>query len=209
MVGMTILIPHKNTPLNDKALEINLKMLHDNTINRDCETLIMSEKNDPYVLWNEYALKAKHEHLVFSNSDVLMAAGWDVYLQKYVDDNSIVTGYLVEPGIIGVASQNIHLNYGKSPNNFDRTGFEKWAESRAIQTPEMKEERGWYMPCIMTKTFFLRMGRFPVEKAFPNPNDIIFWEHCLKNGAKLKRVRSFAYHLQNLSNSAHDYKRKA
>ena len=206
MTGITILIPHKSTPLNDKCLEINKTMLKENTANKEYELIIMYAPKDPYALWNEYVPMAKYDHIVFSNSDVLMAKNWDVNFQKHVDDNSIVTGYLAECGVIGVASQNIPKNFGKSPLSFNRIAFENWAAS--YNASEVKEERGWYMPCIMTRQFFLRMGSFPTEKPFPNPNDIIFWERCLKNGAKLKRVKSFAYHLQNLSNQEHDYKRQ-
>lgn len=203
--GISILIPHKTTPLNDAALSLNLSMLYENTRTDNLEVLIMREKKDPYVLWNEYAQKAKHEHLVFSNSDVLFAKNWDVYFQKHVNDNSIVTGYLVECGVIGVASQNIAKNFGTQCASFDRMAFENFCATHPV--PEVKEERGWYMPCIMTKTFFSKMGMFKTELPFPNPNDSIFWEHCIANGATLTRVKSFAYHFQNLSNTTHDYKR--
>lgn len=203
---ISILIPHKSTSLNDICLELNKQMLKDNT-RSEYELIIMDEAEDPYTLWNRYANKTKYELLIFSNSDVLMAPDWDVNLVKHADNSSIITGYLVECGAIGVASQNILHNFGKNPSKFDRAGFEAFCKTESQKCSEIKFERGWYMPCLMTKEFFTKMGYFPREKPFPNPNDILFWEHCLKQGAQLKRANSFAYHFQNLSNQEHDYKR--
>lgn len=205
MQGMTILIPHKSTAINDIALELNIRTLKENTKNQNYDLQIMREKREPYSLWNEYAQKAKFEHIVFSNSDVIMAPNWDVNFQRWVNNNNIITGYLVEPGAIGVASQNIHKNFGKHPGTFRRHEFEEFCAQH--DAPEFKEERGWYMPCIMTKTMFLKMGMFPTDQAFPHPNDILFWNHCTKNGIGLGRARSFAYHFQYLSDAAQEYKR--
>lgn len=205
---ISILIPHKSTPLNDICLDLNLKMLEENT-KSEYEVILMYEKQDPYALWNRYARTAKSDLLIFSNSDVLMAPNWDVQLVTHADNNSIITGYLVECGAIGIASQNIDRNFGRNPSKFDRQGFEDFCQEFALkrQIPDIKNERGWYMPCLMTKEFFSRMGGFPCDLPFPHPNDIKFWEHCLKQGAILKRANSFAYHFQNLSNQEHDFKR--
>lgn len=207
MENYSIIIPHKKTELNDLSLDLNLKMLEKNSRNKNYELIIAEEKEDPYKLWNKYSELAKYENLVFSNSDVIMAKDWDVHMIGQLCDNSIVTGYLVECGVIGVAWQNIPRNFGTSPLDFDSEKFENFCEEEGEKVPDMREERGWYMPCSIKKSLFFKMGGFNTEKPFPNPNDIIFWEKCIGEGVVLKRAKSFAYHFQNLSNKEHEYKR--
>jgi hypothetical protein len=207
MKNYSILIPHKKTGMNDLSLEINIKMLNENSENKNFELIIMEEECNPYKLWNDYSDKAKYDNLVFSNSDVLMARRWDTHLIGHLCDNSIVTGYLVECGVILPASQNINMDFGSSASSFRRDEFESYCEEKSISTTECKNERGWYMPCSITKSLFNKMGRFSEEKPFPYPNDIDFWEKCISNGVILKRANSFAYHFQNLSNKEHEHKR--
>jgi len=198
MPDISIIIPHKRTPENDYCLELNLRMLLQNTC-CSYELIIDTEApKDPYKIWNEASRSARADILVFTNSDVLMAPEWDLRFVEHVDYNTILTGYLVEPGNIGVADVNIHRDFGKHPGDFRRTDFEDFAAKH--QVPDYIFQRGWYMPCAMRKDFFLNAGGFDTTLGFPNPNDIIFWEHCIKDyNTTLARVRSFAYHFQNLS----------
>ncbi len=199
---ISIIIPHKRTKLNDKALVQNVQMLADNTTN-NFELILDTEcPKDPYRIWNEISDIARGEYLVFSNTDVLMAPDWDEWMVAHCKYNTIVTGYLIEPGNIGVASVNIHKDFGRSPDSFRRKEFELYVDEANLgrTVPEVIEQRGWYMPCCVRKDWFLSTNKFPTELGFPNPNDIIFWEYCIKElGTKLMRVRSFAYHYQNLS----------
>lgn len=197
---LSIIIPHKRTPLNDRALRLNLEMLQDNTFH-DYELIIDTEcPKDPYKIWNEASILARGEILVFTNSDVLMAPGWDIQMVENMHDNTIVTGYLVEPGTIGVASVNIHRDFGRAPETFRRWDFEDFCMKDAVSRPKCKAERGWYMPCAVLKDWFNWTGGFDTTLGFPNPNDILFWEKCLDAFAtQLLRVTSYAYHFQNLS----------
>jgi hypothetical protein len=202
MVDCTIIIPHKRTGMNDEALELNLKMLLRHT-ESSFELIIDSETpKDPYQLYNSAARRARSETLVFSNTDVLMGPGWDMLIDQ-VHPNSIVTGYLIEAGNIGVAETNIHMDFGKTPTLFDKYAFEAYVRDKLRHVElgnAVKEERGWFMPCAMNRNWFNSVGGFPTELPFPNPNDAIFWDNCIANlGTKLLRVPSFAYHFQNLS----------
>lgn len=195
---ISIIIPHKIAKLNDDALLLNIAMLNANT--REAFELIIDTQcpRDPYEIWNDVAKTARGDYLVFSNSDVLMATDWDVYMVANCDYNTIVTGYLVEPGNIGVAAVNIQKDFGKSPAMFRRMEFEEFV--RNSNTPEIVEMRAWYMPCCVRKDWFLMTGGFPVDLPFPNPNDIIFWDKCRDTfGTKFLRANSWAYHFQNLS----------
>lgn len=205
MPGLSILIPHLSSPLSDMSLYLCFQMFRENTTNKNHELIVVQGFTNPYNFWNVYSDRAQHEHIVFFNNDMLPAPGWDTEMQAHVDDNSLVMGYLVEPGVVPVARQNIEKDFGRSPFSFKRKDFESFCAT--YEAPEVKEELGWYMPVMMTRTFFARMGKYPTEPPFPHPNDIAFWDHCKGKGAKLVRVRSLAYHFQNLSNPAHDSKR--
>jgi hypothetical protein len=203
--GFSILIPHYSTENCDAALHLCIRMLKENTLSEDYELIIVQGYKDPYLFWNEFAERAKFEKLAFFNNDMLPAPGWDEMMRKYVDDNSLVMGYLVEPGVIPPARQNIHRDFGRSPRNFKREEFERFCAD--VRVPEMTHEMGWYMPVMMTKSFFLRMGRYPTDRPFPHPNDVAFWDRCVSRGAGLVRVRSFAYHFQGMSNPENDRNR--
>jgi hypothetical protein len=195
---LSIIIPHKISRLNNEAMLLNIAMLNENTVS-PFELIIDTESPKcPYAIWNETARTARGEFLVFSNTDVLMAPDWDVYMLA-CKPNTIVTGYLVEPGNIGVAPVNVHKDFGRSPASFRRQEFEDYALGSSV--PEIKEERAWYMPCCVDKEWFLSTGGFDTSKgSFPTPLDIIFWDMCRDElGTKFLRADSWAYHFQNLS----------
>ena len=204
MPKMSIIIPHKRTPLNDEALRLNINMLLSNTYN-DYELIVDTESpKDPYKIWNEASVIARGDILVFTNSDVLMSKNWDIPMLKAVENNAIVVGYLIEPGNIGVAEENIQLDFGRVPSTFNRSDFESYAAMTMARLQHegkgVKEERGWYMPCAFLKEWFNWTGGFDTTLGFPNPNDILFWNRVVEDyHTKLLRVNSFAYHFQNLS----------
>ena len=205
-MNLSILIPHKSTPKNDQALELNLKMLRENTREQDREVIVVENYGDPYLMWNEYAKHARGRVLAFTSSDMLPAPDWDVFMLKHVHDNAVVTGYLVEPGVIGVAPQNIQVDFGRSPETFRREMFEKACGK--YDFPEAVPGRGWYMPVMWTKDFFLnRLGGYHFIKPFPYHNDIHTFEKCEQLGAEFIRTRSFHFHFQALSFTEHDARR--
>lgn len=200
MPEITIIIPHKPRPSNDRALQLAITSIIKNT---NCTYELIIDPvvpGDPYVIWNDVSKHARGETLVFSNSDVMFAEWWDVLMLKHCAPNTIVTGYIIEPGNIGVAPVNISRDFGKHPDNFDQVSFQKYVDKVSQKVEDVKEERGWYMPCAMNRDWFLSTGGFNVEKSFPNPNDIEFWERCKERyGTKFLRVKSYSYHFQNQS----------
>ncbi len=201
----SVLIPHLSTPECDRALHLCLETLRENSLVRDHEVIVVQGFTDPYRFWNRYAESASNEVLAFFNNDMVPAPGWDRLMLDRVDDESIVMGYLVEPGVLPPAKQNIRMDFGRRPATFRRREFETFCGD--YDAPDCVDEMGWYMPIMLTKSFFRRMGGYPTERPFPHPNDIAFFETCRARGARLKRVRSFAYHFQNLSNPSHDRNR--
>lgn len=202
---LSICIPHKPGRMNDQALGLNLGTLLAHTGGLNLEILIdATVPGDPYAIWNDMAKRANADVLIFTNSDVIMGPGWAGPYLYACEPNTIVTGYLVEPGNIGVASQNITMNFGRTPDTFDREAFEAWAIEAAAERPPVVGERGWYMPCAVDRKWFLSTGGFDTTEAFPCPNDIKFWDKCMEDPTfRLLRVNSLAYHFQNLT--ARDY----
>ena len=197
----TIIIPHKHGKMNDQCLELNLIMLKENTTIQ-YDVIIDDGPEDPYLIWNKQTAKIDSDVVIFTNTDVLFAPEWDIMV-KYAVPNSIVTGYLVECNAIGVHRTNIPMNFGQKPETFRRKDFEEFAKKHAQLVPEIKEERGWYMPCALDRKWFVSTGGFDMSRGSfsVEPLDIYFWEECLKNpDFKLFRAKSYAYHFQNLSN---------
>lgn len=204
MSEISILIPHKHDKENDKALKIALECLIDNT-DHDYEILIDSTTpGEPYTIINQMAARAAGPWLVFMNSDVFMGPHWDTPMLAAADNDTIVTGVLVEAGAIGVAQQNIRANFGMTPDFFHRQAFEQFC----AQANWTIEGDGWYFPCLINRGRFIEMGMFDTTKgAFPFvPLDILFWEAWRAAGKRVQRVASYAYHLQNYSNPAEQIK---
>jgi len=196
---ISIIVPHLRKSMNDAGLQLNIARLLENT-HYSFELVVSTEICDPYKIWNEASKVARSKILIFSNTDVIMAKGWDIPFVDNIQDNAILTGYLVEPGNIGVASENIHRDFGKTPYTFRPQEFEDFAAEHAKNVTEVKTERGWYMPCAVYRDWFNWTGGFDTTLGFPNPNDILFWNKVTSNfGTKLLRVRSYAYHFQALS----------
>ena len=197
MPELSILIPHKPGPSNDKALLLATDSI-DRFTDKSYELLIDDTvPGDPYAIWNVMADEAKGKTLIFTNSDVVFAPGWDV-MATHCKPNAIVTGYILEPGNIGVAPINIHRDCGKHPDNFSEADFHSFIKKH--KAPDVMEGKGWYMPCAMDTEWFRSTKRFPTERSFPNPNDILFWIYCEEElGTQFIRARSYSYHFQNQS----------
>jgi hypothetical protein len=176
-------------------------MLKDNT-KIPYDVVVDDRDLDPYEIWNDQVSKAKTDVVVMSNSDVLVAPGWDSMINPCVS-NSIVTGYLVECGAILASDVNFSCDFGKTPSTFRRDAFESFSLEKSKTVPVVKEERGWYMPCAVNRDWFVSTGGFDMSKgSFRGkiPLDIYFWDSCLRTpGFRLLRANSFAYHFQNLS----------
>lgn len=203
MTKLSILIPHKRNPANDRALSIALSCLVDNT-DVDYELIIDAETPaDPYVLLNSMAQRARSEYVLFANSDLFVAPNWARPMLDAARPDWIITGVLVEPGAIGVHVLNHHRNFGMLPETFDRIAFERWC----IEAPECPQGEGWYFPSLHHREAFLDFGGFDTELgAFPEPLDAIYWDRWRLTGRKVHRVMSFAYHLQKFSSEVEQQK---
>ena len=195
---VSVLIPHLREPENDKALKTCLETLVDNT-DVDYEIMVsaVEARRCLYAVCNEMATRAQADYIVFHNSDVFMAPGWAEPMLAAAAPDTIVAGVIVECGAIGVASDNVHKNFGMRPDTFRRAEFEKWVREVGHVPPT----EGWYFPSLHHRETFLKVGGFDLTKGhFPTePLDIIYWDAWRKSGRKVVRVPSFCYHLQHYS----------
>lgn len=206
---ISVLIPHKANPWNDACLRLTEKMLKENT---RCEYELLVEEDtvggQVYTIWNRMAKAAKYPILVWGNSDVVFAPQWDSPVISFMDSYDYLGFYLVECGMIGVHSNNIHRDFGSLANTFDREGFESFAKRFIDDRPEVLVDQGrpdnhqqnagfgWYSPSAMKKKYFLDHGGFGENPPFPHNQDSIFMQRCYEDGMTLAKVRTVAYHFQ-------------
>lgn len=200
---LSILIPHKHMPENDRALAVALACLAANT-RADFEILVDAETPaDPYVVLNSMAARARGEYLFFSNSDIFVAPGWDADLLARAATDKMVTAYLVEPGAIGVFEDNITRDFGMTPDTFRREEFEAWAQEPQAQPGG----EGFVYYALIHRERFLSRGGFDTSQGtFPTPLDTLFRDAWKRDGLLIERAYSLMYHLQNYSNETEQSK---
>lgn len=194
---LSIIIPHKHEARNDAALSIALSCIVANT-RSDYELMVDSTTpGDPYVLFNDMALRATGEWVLFGNSDLFLAPNWDVELLKLADRDTMVSVTLVEPGAIGVHIENIHRDFGMTPETFRRAEFESFASS----DPELPAGDGFYFYALRHRQTFINRGGFDTTLGkFPTPVDIAYHEAWIRDGKRIVRSKALGFHLQNYSN---------
>jgi hypothetical protein len=205
--AISIIIPHLRERENDKALRVALDCIIDNT-DLDYELMVESvaERRDIYPVINNMAARARAEWLVFANSDTFLAPGWASAFYAVRDTQKIIGGVIVECGAIPVNDRNYERNFGRTPETFDRAGFEAFVANGDV----WRDGEIWYFPCLIHKGEFLSRGGFDTRRGkFPDdPIDLYFWEAWKRSGRTVERVKSYSYHLQNYStddaNRIHD-----
>lgn len=203
MSQISILLPHKHDPENDKALMIAIASIIANT-RCDYELLVdTTTPADPYDVVNALAMSAQSEYLFFTNSDIFVAPNWDTVLLNHAAPDVMVKPCLIEPGAIGVHHANIMANFGMTPESFRQDEFEAFCATN----PSVPDTEGFYYYALMHRETFLRRGQFDrTQGAFPTPLDIIFERDWRASGRQVLHVQSYMYHLQNYSNPAEQEK---
>lgn len=203
MPKLSVVIPHKHEPANDKALAQALVCLAQNT-RTDYELLVDSTTPaDPYVVLNGLVQKAAGEYIFFSNSDIFVSPSWDIPMLAVAAPDTIVNATLVEPGAIGVHHGNIHRDFGMTPETFRRAEFEAWCAAN----PALPDNDGFVYYAVIHRQAFLDFGGFDTSKgSFPTPLDSIFWQEWRNAGKRIVRGRGLVYHIQNWSNPVEQQK---
>jgi glycosyltransferase involved in cell wall biosynthesis len=163
---------------------------------------IINQKNlGPYKNWNLGAQKASRDWLVFATDDQYFAPGWDRALWKTKKRQRLLTGQLVEPGLIPVWKTNIKKDFGHNPQEFREKDFLAFIKKKAVSG---LANNGFFVPLVVSRADFNRLGGWPTKGHFGDrdapANDIAFINKAKKAGFEFKRaLNSFSYHFQGSS----------
>lgn len=204
MPAFSILIPHKWSLENNKALSIALQCIAENT-KGDYELMIdATTPADPYVVLNDMAERAAGEYICFLNSDTFVAPYWDHDLMRLARHDTIVNLTLVEPGAIGVFEGNFTRQFGMRPETFDRAAFEAFAENPDGEYPSGS---GFVFYGLLPRERFLARGGFDTSNGgYPLDLDRKFWLAWEADGLPIVRSKSLIYHLQRWSSEVEQKK---
>jgi hypothetical protein len=201
MALFTIILPHKRSPGNDRALQIALDCLFTNT-RADFHLLIDAAADEPlYPRMNRLIGQADTDCVVFTCSDIFHAPDWDTPMLAAWNYATFVMGVLVEPGVIGAHPENITRDFGRSPETFDRADFEAYA----LEAP-VPSGTGFPAPMMMSRQRVLELGgygeiTYTDEQGFTDADLVLIRRHE-QVGGTVVRARSYFYHLQRYSERA-------
>ncbi|MDD3532193.1 MAG: glycosyltransferase [Candidatus Shapirobacteria bacterium] len=163
---------------------------------------VVNSKNlGPYKNWNLGAQKAVRDWLVFATDDQYFAPGWDLALWQAKKRQRLLTGQMVEPGLIPVWKTNIKKDFGHNPQEFREEEFTKFAKESSVA--DLADD-GFFVPLVVCKADFDILGGWPTAGEFGTrdapANDIAFINKAKKAGFEFKRaLNSFSYHFQGSS----------
>jgi len=149
-----------------------------------------------YSSWDWMMRNAKHDLILWDNSDIVYGPNFMNNIIKHKDDADWIGLELVECGNMEVSKSNIEINFGRNYDTFKRQEFENWVKKTSETRPSIREGFCWYSPSVWKKEWYIKMGGFDIYPHFPYPNDAIFKKKCEENGCKFAVVNSFAYHFQ-------------
>lgn len=148
-----------------------------------------------YNAWNRCLNECDTDYICFVNSDMAFTEGWLDNLAKYDTMQFIPTSRLVESGRMPSLPGLISRNFGQSIREFDREGFERFAE-------EQKREGamtwvGAYMPSLFKVDTLKSIGGWSKNIGNTPGDQITFKKLFQRYGLKHVMVLdSIAYHLQ-------------
>jgi len=195
---ISIVFPHAINSENDAVLKLKMDMIRDNAT-FPYEILMLSNTGRPdlvYESWDWMMRRARYELILWDNSDIVYAPKFMDNVVKHKDDADWIGLELVECGAMPVADTNQQVDFGKTAKDFDRAGFEKWANERMKSRPSLRPGFCWYSPSVWKKEWYVSMGGFCLDNPFPYPNDAQFRAKCERAGASFAVANSFAYHFQ-------------
>jgi glycosyltransferase involved in cell wall biosynthesis len=163
--------------------------------------IINSQNLGPYKNWNLGAGRATRSWLVFATDDQYFAPGWDQALWQAKRRGRLLTGQMVEPGLIPVWPTNIKKDFGHNPQEFEEKKFLEFVKKASVVG---LVDDGFFVPLVVCGADFDTLGGWPTEGEFGSrdapANDIAFIDKAKKAGFEFKRtLSSFSYHFQGSS----------
>jgi len=101
---------------------------------------------------------AKNQWVFLMHDDMIAGPHFDVNLLKYTEDEqTIVSNKCIEPGIIDISQQFIHMDLGKTIAEFDHVAFKKKVlEIQESPEPVAFDEISY--PLLISKSLFKAVG---------------------------------------------------
>lgn len=160
--------------------------------------IINKENRGPYGNWNIGAEHAKSEWLIFATDDQYFAPHWDSNLLKYYQPKRLISGRLIEPGIIPVWRTNIQKDFGVLPSEFREKEFNEWCEAR---TDTGFVGDGFFIPMLQNRRDYDALGHYQTQGKFGTStavsNDVLYVQDALKKGYEFGTAAdSYSYHFQ-------------
>jgi|GEM_PF-105446 glycosyltransferase involved in cell wall biosynthesis len=159
----------------------------------------LNKKNlGPYGNWNRGAEVAETDWLVFATDDQYFPPHWDRNLVREWQPKRLVSGRLVEPGIIPVYKLNIQKDFGVLPSEFKEDEFNAWCASR---TDSGFERDGFFIPMLQHRDDYDALGHYPTAGKFGTStavsNDVLYVQEAQKKGYEFGTANdSYSYHFQ-------------
>lgn len=191
----------KNGYVNQKVLRV----LRNNGVR-----FHLNKKNlGPYGSWNRGAKIAKRNILCFITDDQYFARGWDQGIVKYMRKKFILSGQIVQAGVLLPSFPVVIKDFGEKASNFKEKEFLTFAEK--IKEPRLVAGQ-FFIPLVIYKGDFCSLGDFSTFGEFgvkSVPNDILYIEKAKANGFEFKSsLLSISYHFEASSWEKHKKIRK-
>jgi len=154
-----------------------------------------------YRCWN-YCVESSHaEYVCLVNSDMAFSHNWLERLECRLDGKTLPTSRLVEPEFVKPGGQvlttgthGIPADFGRDPIHFP---WELWHRMAASVSEDRVEAGGLFMPCVLHRDTFLRVGGYPHGNVDGVSGDKILFDKMAAEGFKhVTCFDSLVYHMQ-------------
>lgn len=160
--------------------------------------------NRVYRAWNDGALAADADVIVFFNSDMYGAPGWLENLLKHLTRDTIPCSRLVESGKMPSGKWGVTQDFGRTTKEFRKGQFIEFAR---MISANCIEDGGLYMPCAFYRDEFLAVGGYPegnihlggegmVGTTFLRSGDKHLFKYDFKHKRHITVMDSIVYHFQ-------------
>jgi len=121
--------------------------------------------NNIYRAYNYGAKRAQGDDLLFINSDMAFSPGWFERLFEKLNGKNCVSSRLIESGKMPSGEYGISGDFGRNAEEYNEADFLRYASS--VSEP-LVCAGGLFMPLLMRKNDFLRVGGYPEGNIVPD-----------------------------------------
>lgn len=204
-IKYTVVIPHLSS---SRCIDLCLDAVRKNSYWPN-EIITIVDETDVYYAYNKGVYQASSDTVVLMNDDMIVSHHWDKYIPLYSKQDTILTGYTVEPNPgkeMTPGPECIPYDCGSQPEDFDQDKFQQFVDSQ--QVPDIKfNSRGWYQPIVVNQRSFIT---YPNINKFPeHANDVRLLDVIMPNhGYQFAQIDMWVYHLQRRATKDSDLLKK-